>query len=659
MSKRNLIFALFFQSRKGCSENPLPRCLSRMFVVCVLLWQASFVAQAETTSPPLAEKPTTAAHTSPALINELRFSGPQGSEDSFVEIYNSHAEPLDISRWTLQISNSRQQVLAVPIPEGTVLPAWGHFLFAGRRYSLQAYASADAILPEPIGDGVRLCNASGSVMDAVGIEPAKSTSAVDTVTQPTLKNAIFREGQGFSLASVSAETKKAAPFTDKNGAQSSWVRKHIRSAVQDTNDNETDFVLVSTDEMWRTSPVRLGAPSPQNLADSEFTLPAEAVEDTPKAREVSDSNTSAETIHEASNIAPLKMLPRLLPSIRDAANEGTNHRYGTILLRYRFVNKTSRTIKRFRLHVTGITAGTKPPSIADVRLLALPLTSPVTKTTASATESDTTRQHSELPPAGSPIVMNAVLDVPSLQPNGGGLNSSVLLQTVQQDEPEIAPGDSAELHFLLGVMRRGPYRLALAGGGFSCVINGNTETLAATDDTFWATERRLQIPTTINSAFNNSDATRKPLPFQGHSAGGAKLSTSDEGKEADAGQLVVASLVIEDFFEEADPTKLTLAKSPMRFSSLRVAGDKQSISLEFNGPLNPDTAGEPTFYAIFVNGHAIVPDNATYTVGQNRVLLVLPAGLLRAGDMVSVAWQGLLDTQGRSVSGQVDPFVVD
>src|SRR5689334_8635204 len=73
------------------------------------------------------------------LISEFRLSGPLGSGDEYVELYNATSSVITVSAsdasagWALAASDG---VARFVIPNGTVIPAHGHYLGVGSQYSL-------------------------------------------------------------------------------------------------------------------------------------------------------------------------------------------------------------------------------------------------------------------------------------------------------------------------------------------------------------------------------------------------------------------------------------------------------------------------------------------------------------------------------------------
>jgi len=71
------------------------------------------------------------ASTSGIVISELRFRGPVGGNDEFVELTNTSAAAVDISGWKLQGCSSSTGAASdrATVAAGVAIPAGGHFLF--------------------------------------------------------------------------------------------------------------------------------------------------------------------------------------------------------------------------------------------------------------------------------------------------------------------------------------------------------------------------------------------------------------------------------------------------------------------------------------------------------------------------------------------------
>src|ERR1041385_5826727 len=81
------------------------------------------------------------------LISEFRLRGPGGANDEFVELYNNTDTPVAVSTtdgssgWALAASDG---VIRFVVPNGTVIPAHGHFLGVNSTsYSLSDYPAGN------------------------------------------------------------------------------------------------------------------------------------------------------------------------------------------------------------------------------------------------------------------------------------------------------------------------------------------------------------------------------------------------------------------------------------------------------------------------------------------------------------------------------------
>jgi hypothetical protein len=90
---------------------------------------------------------------SPLVISELRFRGPNGANDEFVEIYNQTNSDVTVnatdgsSGYAVAASDG---VIRFVIPNGTVIPARGHYLGANTiGYSLVNYPAGDGNVTTP------------------------------------------------------------------------------------------------------------------------------------------------------------------------------------------------------------------------------------------------------------------------------------------------------------------------------------------------------------------------------------------------------------------------------------------------------------------------------------------------------------------------------
>jgi Calx-beta domain/Bacterial Ig domain/Lamin Tail Domain len=362
------------------------------------------------------------------LISELRTSGPAGAQDEFIELYNNTDSPVTVSTsdasagWAVARTGATcgdQPVVIVTIPNGTVIPARGHYLVANNTavtgYSLSNYGGASAAAPDQTYTTDIPADSNVAVFNTGNVANFSSTTRLDAVgfganTGSTCD--LFREGNTATPAQGSA-------------SEYSFVRKLTSGTPLDTNDNASDFVIVTTTP---TTPVggnatpTLGAPGPENKTSPiqrNATIKASLIE--PTQASTSDTNRHRDTT----------------PNVCNGGVGPSNCTLGTLDIRRRFKNTTGATVTRLRFRVVDMTAGPNgQPGEADMRLL---------------TGSDFAISTS----LGSLTVKGTVLEQPPSQPGGGGVNSSV---TVALPGGGLTNGATIDVHFLLGVQQGGNYR---------------------------------------------------------------------------------------------------------------------------------------------------------------------------------------------------------
>src|SRR6185503_2490936 len=298
------------------------------------------------------------------LITELRTSGPAGAGDDFVEIYNNSDSPHTVSDGT-QINDAAHgyglykmgadcnasPVLIGVIPNGTVIPARGHFLFVGSAYSLADYggtgaAAGDQVMTQDIEDdrNVALFSTTSLVnlstltrLDAVGF--GASTGAVCD---------LLREGS--TLTPMSGSVLEYSYFRDecgKKGNPATFGVCPTSGFVMDSNVNNNDFVFVDTSGTPTPAGQRLGAPGPQNLASARLNLQIPAL--------LLDAT-------KGSTASPNRL--------RDTTPQLPNAMNGTLSVRRRFVNNTGANVTRLRFRIVDFSSlSLSGPAIADLRAL--------------------------------------------------------------------------------------------------------------------------------------------------------------------------------------------------------------------------------------------------------------------------------------------------
>ncbi len=372
------------------------------------------------------------------IISEFRFRGPASrgnsplglplfdSRNEFVEIYNNTNAAITVSTtdgstgWAVVASDG---LTIFEIPNGTVIPARGHYLGTNLEgYSLDDYGgplagSGDAIFtfgPEGIPDngGMALFRTANPLnftlterLDAVGY----------TVVDP-----LYREGAGLPTGGpeFGSVLNEFSFFRDMRtpGAFS-----------KDTGDNAADFLLASVDA-FGTGASRMGAPGPENLLS-------------PKNRNSSFGFALLDTAVVGS-VPPNRV--RKACAIAEECIP-TRSAFGTMSIRRTYTNNTGAPVSKLRFRIMDVTTF-PPPSgtTADLRAISsgnifgIPLTG-----------------------GGSVDVFGTTLEEPPFQPNGGGWNSSLNVGTIDLGS-ELPNGQSISVQFLVGVQQTGSFRFFIS-----------------------------------------------------------------------------------------------------------------------------------------------------------------------------------------------------
>lgn len=354
------------------------------------------------------------------LISEFRLRGPlpvggeNGSRDEFVEIYNNTDStfvvntPDGSSGWVVVSSDTLAPSVRSIIPRGTIIAPRGHYLAGnGSGYSLNAFASPDNFYVGdfPDNSGIALVRTSNAANYLV------ANNLVDAVGFDSETNAFYREGAGL-------------PAITTNDGQYSFVRKLTTGTPQDTNNNAADFLMVSTNAAsYGAIQSVLGAPGPQNSGSHlqrNATVKSSFVD--PQCGGFGAPTSACARVRTSANANP------------------TNAAFGTLLLRRKFTNTTGQTINRLRFRIVDLTTkGNVQGGQADLRAL----------TSSDVAATDTNGQNV--------LIRGLTLGQASLQPEGGGINSTLAPPSVSLSTP-LVPGASINVEFRLGVMTNGSFR---------------------------------------------------------------------------------------------------------------------------------------------------------------------------------------------------------
>lgn len=368
------------------------------------------------------------------LISEFRLRGPAGVTDEYIEVYNNTATPQAVQATDgsagYAVAASDGAVRCV-IPNGTILPARGHFLCVNSAgYSLELYpagevstATGDLSYTADIPD-----NAGIAVFRTSNPENFDLVTRLDAAGSTSEKNALYREGAGYPA--LSPQGLDYAFYRDncgKAGSVTAFGNCPTGGALKDTDDNAVDFVFVETNGSTSGAGARLGAPGPEN-----FSSPTQRTASFPV-------NLLDPCVGSSS--APNRA--------RDfTGNAANNSTFGTLDIRRTVTNTTGENVTRLRWRIIDITTYPTPPGIADLRALT---STPVVVTV-------------DRPPCGSETstvtVQGTTLEQPPLQTHGGGFNSSLSSGTVTLQTP-LADGESIDVRFLLGIMQTGSFKFFL------------------------------------------------------------------------------------------------------------------------------------------------------------------------------------------------------
>jgi hypothetical protein len=367
------------------------------------------------------------------LISELRTSGPGGAGDDFIELYNNTNSPLTVSAsdasagygvYKIGADCNAAPVLIATIPNGTVIPARGHYLVAGSAYSLANYGGSGA--------------AAGNVTMSPDVENDRNVAVFSTANLLNISSANVLDAVGFgtntgNVCDLMREGNTAPPVSGST-AEYSFFRSLTAGNPKDTNDNASDFKFADTQGTFISGiPQALGAPGPENLAS-------------PIRRDTGGILLPLLDGTLSSSSAPNRFRD-FTPAPPTAPN-------GTLQVRRRVQNTTGATVTRLRFRIVDVTTFPSPGvGTADLRVitsLAAVISGIQDPATCASTGTPTT----------VPCQVTAqvtTLETPPSQPNGGGYNSTVTVSI----PGGLANNASIDVNFTLGVVQAGTFRFKL------------------------------------------------------------------------------------------------------------------------------------------------------------------------------------------------------
>jgi hypothetical protein len=372
------------------------------------------------------------------IISELRTSGPGGAGDDFVELYNNTGTPLTVTAsdtsggygvYKMGTDCNVAPVLVGIVPNGTSIPARGHFLLTGSNYSLANYGGTNAAT----GDAQLNATPASPDIETDHNVAVFSTADVNNLSTASMLDAVgFGTNTGGAVCDLLREGTTLPPIAANATTQHTFFRNLTTGLPQDTNDNAADFMFADTQGTFISGVTqRLGAPGPEN-------------KNSPILRSTIKSSLLDANLGQGA--APNR--------VRDlTSNPGNNSTFGTLSIRRRFTNNTGAAVTRLRFRVVTTTTFPSPGGgVADVRLInstSVVVNGITDTTTCSATGTPT------IAPC-SVTVQGTTLEQPPTQPNGGGYNSTAAAGVITTGTP-LAPGASINLQFLLGLQTTGNF----------------------------------------------------------------------------------------------------------------------------------------------------------------------------------------------------------
>ena len=171
-----------------------------------------------------------------AVISEFRTRGPNGANDEFIEIYNNSDAVLEVGGWKLRgSSSSGNTTTRLTISAGTRIPSRGHFL-AVNSGGYSGSVSGDQIYTSGIANdgGLALTLPDDWIVDQVGLSAGSA----------------YKEGM--HLAPLPSDANQS--YERRPGG--------VNGSGQDSNDNFSDFQLLTLSDPQNMSSSPTPGPSP-------------------------------------------------------------------------------------------------------------------------------------------------------------------------------------------------------------------------------------------------------------------------------------------------------------------------------------------------------------------------------------------------------------
>ncbi len=375
-------------------------------------------------------------------------TSPQAN-DEYIELYNNTDSPLFVTTtdsspgWAVAASDGVTRFI---VPNGTVIPARGHFLGVNSLgYSLGPGVTfmspqSDAPVANPPANGLAGdATYSLDIPDNAGIAVFRTATTgsfstgtrLDAVGSTSEANTLYKEGTGYpALAPADiAQNLEQAFFRTMDSTTSGFPK--------DTDNNAADFMFVDTHGTATAAGQHLGAPGPENLSSPIRREPAMVV-----------------TMLDAT-VVPSSAPNRVRTVTSDPGNAST---FGTLLIRRRVVNGTGAPITKLRFRIVEVTT---LPSGGQADLRARNSTGNDGMVISGIMDPATCAASNGGNPTTpcSVSVTATTLEQPPTQPAaiGGGYNATLAQQTISMGAP-LANGASVNVEFRVGIQATGHFK---------------------------------------------------------------------------------------------------------------------------------------------------------------------------------------------------------
>ncbi|MET0622829.1 MAG: lamin tail domain-containing protein [Pyrinomonadaceae bacterium] len=427
----------------------------------------------------------------PLVISEFRLRGPGGASDEFIEIYNSSDSNVTVQAFDGSAGfavAAADFLTRFTIPNGTVIPARGHYLGVNSAgYTLTSYPAStttstsaggggdepDAPVqtsePTPAGSRGRKkttprvaavarvarlpLNEAASAPDTIPGPSATATGDATYTTEisdnvgfalfntanPANFNLTTRLDAAGSTSEANTLFKEGAGYPALGGA--SYLAGIEYSFFRDLCGKGGSITTLGP--CTRTTPQDTG----DNAADFIFVdtngtpagagqrLGAPGPENSTSPVERNGQLPGGRIFPCVSSAAPPN---RVRDFTSDPANNST---FGTLSIRIRVTNNTGANVTRLRFRLIDQTTFPAPADYADLRA----------RTSSLAVVLDPC--NGNLPAT----VFGTTLEEPPAQPNGGGFNSTLSAGTITLVTP-LAPGANYDFQLLFGIQQTGRFK---------------------------------------------------------------------------------------------------------------------------------------------------------------------------------------------------------